>query len=120
MKMSIVLFAGAIFASSMPAAGTNPMNCAKHVCCRTAGVKAATTADPGAAERLRMKFGRSTSPAVVEMCATKTVAPRIVAPADPGAQERFRMKFGRTTKPEVNPSLLASATDACGANCCTC
>ena len=83
MKMSIVLFAGAIFASSMPAAGTNPMNCAKHVCCRPAGVKAATTADPG-------------------------------------AQERFRMKFGRTTKPEVNPSLLASATDACGANCCTC
>jgi hypothetical protein len=65
MKKGIVLFTGAILASAMfagngPGVTTNKMSCAKHTCCRAALEKAPITADPGAEERFRMKFGRNT------------------------------------------------------------
>ena len=138
MKTSMVIFAGAIFASSMVAAGNgahgamNSMACAKHNCCRPANQKAALTADPGAEARFQMKFGHNTQAeearqkADLEVYAknvrqcnehgcgrntdgkTVTAAAPAVATADPGAEERFRMKSGRNTPAEEQRLARAS------------
>jgi hypothetical protein len=132
MKTSMALFTGAILASSLFAGGNgvatpmSSMNC-KHACCRPADRKAITTADPGAAERFQMKFGRQAKALATEVyaknaqCDRKKAKPAAaVAAADPAAAERLRMKFGRTPATAERPVELASAEpNMCAAGCCT-
>ena len=135
----------------------NMRDCAEHGC-RMAHEKTVTvaatpaTADPGAEERFRMKFGRSTPAEEARLktarevyaknmrnCADhgcgsmaheKTVtAAATRATADPGAEDRFRMKFGRNT-PAEERRQTATAThpektrmgsadrSMCGPDCC--
>jgi len=125
MKTSVVIIAGAMFASTM-LFGVTRSECANHACCRTATTKAAATADPAAAERLKMKFGRAIAPAAPVVTAmkqcdgkSKGAATEAIAKGDPSAAERFRMKFGRATT-EAQPIVLASASnDMCAGGCCT-